>query len=401
MELPSSLDDVEAFIRNEVQESVSLDYKRSDAIDRTKRREIAKDVAAFANSAGGMLIYGVVEQDHLPVSIDDGVDHTVYSREWLEQVVLSGISPRPGDLRISQVPIDDTHSVFAVMVAQAVRGPHILNNDGRYYKRFNFSSVPMEHFEIEDVRSRSLRVPPLVSVDVAIEASFIACIEVKNTGPVAAHDLRFEFDPPVPWEAVNIHPRLLLDGATRFPPGRVMRFVYGTFPEIAGGKKGLPPSLNITVTYTHPGIGAEVREPFLLDFLDYLGSSGITPDSVRAAEKVEKVLQDLHRDVHAVAEQLGDLSRVADATGLALSVPTLRRLQAAARGDADLEKLCADYAARDVFREVLRTDSRVAHRLHQFFSASEVESKLEDVEGVTPDLAAEVRRHFYSVRRAI
>jgi len=76
---PSTISEIERLIRDQVQENIHLDYKASKAISQKSRDEIAKDVSAFANSDGGVLIYGVEEKDHLPVRIDDGVDDAVCS----------------------------------------------------------------------------------------------------------------------------------------------------------------------------------------------------------------------------------------------------------------------------------------------------------------------------------
>lgn len=403
MDLPTDRTEVEALIRNEVQENISLDYKASGAIDSRKRREIAKDVSAFANSAGGILIYGVSEVDHLPVKIDEGVDHSRYSREWLEQVIMTGISPRIGDLRIAQIPISGTRSLFAVQVGQTVRGPHLLNGDGRYYKRFDFSSVPMEQFEIEDVRSRSSRFPSLVLVDVAIEGSTLVFLTMKNPSDVAAENVRFRFDPAVSWEDGDTGPRMLMEGARRFPPGREMRFFYASFPEIVEGKAGRPSSLVVEVTYLHPRLGAELRDEFVIDFMDYLHSSGITPDVVRAAERVERVLKELQRDTRMAVEHLRQMAGGTSATGVTLSVPTLRSLRAIAQGEQELDKICADHASYGTFKEVLQLDHSTAHRLYRHFNFGQREDgqSIEEVEGVTPEVLESLRRHFYSLERDI
>src|SRR5687767_15188252 len=93
--LPTNLADIESLVRNQLPESIHLDYKASPALDPKKRDEIAKDVSAFANSGGGLLVYGVEEDknSHLPVRIDVGVDPK-WNREWLEQIITSNISPR-------------------------------------------------------------------------------------------------------------------------------------------------------------------------------------------------------------------------------------------------------------------------------------------------------------------
>ncbi len=52
-----------ALIRDEAQESLTLDYKRSSALGKwnTERNNLSKDISAFANSEGGMLICGMEE----------------------------------------------------------------------------------------------------------------------------------------------------------------------------------------------------------------------------------------------------------------------------------------------------------------------------------------------------
>ena len=60
-----------------VKESLHLEYKASDAIDKRDNRtkvEMARDVSAFANADGGQIIYGMKEKDHEPDGLDAGLD---------------------------------------------------------------------------------------------------------------------------------------------------------------------------------------------------------------------------------------------------------------------------------------------------------------------------------------
>jgi hypothetical protein len=140
-----------------VQESLTLDYKQSDALKATDgvKKEIAKDVSAFANSAGGRIIYGIIEEGHEPKGIDSGVDPAEFTREWLEQVIMSNVAPRIEGMRIKQIPLQGGRVGYVIDIPAATsRGPHH-SADKRYYKRFNFASVPMEDYEIRDVLRRS------------------------------------------------------------------------------------------------------------------------------------------------------------------------------------------------------------------------------------------------------
>jgi hypothetical protein len=154
--------DVLALINDGIQESLVLDYKRSDSLGKTDRhkREISKDVSAFANSAGGTIVYGVIEKNHLPQSIDEGCGEDI-NREWIENVINSNIQRRIDGVRITPIELS-THPgrhIYVIWIPQSKRAPHMAN-DNRFYKRFNFQSVPMEEYEVRDV-SRRLDSPDL------------------------------------------------------------------------------------------------------------------------------------------------------------------------------------------------------------------------------------------------
>lgn len=150
-----------ALIANGVQESLTLDYKRSPSLDRSdgnKRAELSKDVSAFANSAGGTLIYGVEENGHVPTNIDGGYGPNEITKEWLEDVITSTIQPRVEGIRVTQVSLSGQHQgrvAYVIDIPQARSlAPHQAL-DKRYYRRYNFKSVPMEDYEVRDLMRRA------------------------------------------------------------------------------------------------------------------------------------------------------------------------------------------------------------------------------------------------------
>ncbi len=152
--------DVLSLITNGVKESLELDYKQCASLQRTdgKKKEISKDVSSFANAAGGTIVYGIVEDGQLPISIDTGYNPKDISKEWLDNVISSTISPRLEQVYINQVELHATHPgkvIYVVEIPQALaRAPHQAQ-DKLYYKRFNFKSEPMADYEIRDVMLRS------------------------------------------------------------------------------------------------------------------------------------------------------------------------------------------------------------------------------------------------------
>jgi hypothetical protein len=198
---------LEAYIANGHEETLTLEYKGAAALEKTdaKRTEITKDVSAMANSAGGAIIYGIAEgrgdRRHLPDRLDP-VCRQDFSREWLEQVINS-IRPRIEGLLIWAVELDSPSDVaYVVEIPQGTTAHQA--TDYRYYRRYNFQSVPMYDHEIRDVMNRS-KVPDLevelgfqdrqILADGAVH-SYRLSVVVKNCGAVAANHWKLQFTFP-------------------------------------------------------------------------------------------------------------------------------------------------------------------------------------------------------------
>lgn len=64
---PETLEELQAIIDRGLTESIHLEFKRSDALMTDRgRSEVSKDISALANSDGGVIVYGVAEDDHKP-----------------------------------------------------------------------------------------------------------------------------------------------------------------------------------------------------------------------------------------------------------------------------------------------------------------------------------------------
>ena len=160
-----TIEKLNGYIVNQVEESLHLDYKAADALTGSKsidaiKKEIAKDVSAFANSDGGVIIYGISENSdpvkkHLPESLDPLL-RTSFSKERLEQIINSNISPKIQGLRIHSISISIDKVIYVVVIPKS-NTAHMVTAQGdkRYYKRYNFMAESMDAYEVQDVMNRS------------------------------------------------------------------------------------------------------------------------------------------------------------------------------------------------------------------------------------------------------
>jgi len=137
-------------------ESLFLEFKACESLINTNRNktEISKDISSFANSAGGTIVYGLIENKntHEAERIDEGYDPRVTSELWLEDVIQSNIQRRIDGLHINVVTLKATHPgkvLYVVTIPESKRAPHMAA-DSRFYRRFNFQSVPMQEYEVRE-----------------------------------------------------------------------------------------------------------------------------------------------------------------------------------------------------------------------------------------------------------
>jgi len=152
-----TLNRIKKMLEDRVEESFSLEYKGAGALDRSISKnslEITKDISAFANSSGGVLIYGISEHPsikHLAGALDP-IRRKDVSKEWLESIILT-IQPKLEKVSIIPISVDTEHVIYVIEVEQSSTAHQA--RDHKYYRRWDFSSRPMEDYEIRDVMNRS------------------------------------------------------------------------------------------------------------------------------------------------------------------------------------------------------------------------------------------------------
>ena len=154
MNAPLTIHDLERLIQDGVEESQQLEYK--SVLAQNDSKEIGKDVSAMANASGGIIIYGIKEHSanrHLPESISP-IDRSTFSKERLEQIINSNISPKVEGILIHPIQLESANQVAYVVEIPQSRTAHQNVKDYRYYKRYNFEVLAMQDYEIRDVMNR-------------------------------------------------------------------------------------------------------------------------------------------------------------------------------------------------------------------------------------------------------
>lgn len=154
-----SVEDLQALIDNEIEESTELEYKSTFATENPKwKNELAKDVSAMANGNGGTIIYGIREKERnnghaIPNELIP-IQYSIMSKDRLSLLLSSSIQPKIENIEITRIPFDDKSGFFVIEIPQSDTA-HQNKLTHLYYKRSNATVLEMEDYEIRDVMNRT------------------------------------------------------------------------------------------------------------------------------------------------------------------------------------------------------------------------------------------------------
>jgi len=223
--------DLLSFLGQRIEEHQTLEYKprgilvrENDSIIKPSSPTeisgfvaLAKTIAGFANAEGGLLVLGVKERAEkykgTTVKIRPGAVSPLpptVSREMIENQMVALIQ-----YPIQNIVIKVLHpgqkskkAIYLIDVPQSRLAPHRVN-ESRYYQRYNFSTLEMKHFQIEDIFGRRQR--PLVSASFGYQKrhtpdpqrlhKYELVIKLSNQGRSMASYVGLDFE--FPQEAIR------------------------------------------------------------------------------------------------------------------------------------------------------------------------------------------------------
>jgi hypothetical protein len=141
---------------------------------------------------------------------------------------------------------------FVIAIERSTLAPHQAP-DKKYYKRYNFQSAPMDHYEIVDVGNRRLVEPRLIDVRSELSGQDRDVnLVVQNIGNRVARDLKFKFPDGFTWPSRLTDKKmpLALDkGVQYFPPDRRMIFNICSVHDLFREGSDVPMVFEVQISY--------------------------------------------------------------------------------------------------------------------------------------------------------
>ncbi len=166
-----SLEHLCDYIARSQEEHLYLDFKLlkdASLASSDDKRNLARALSGFANSSGGLIIWGVEARKN-----NDGIDCATALKEIdrvalllsrLNELTGDGVDPTVQGVRHRIIPGTADGKGFAIsFIPESDTGPHMAKlGEDRYYKRSGDGFYKMEHYDISDMFSRRRR-PRLTS----------------------------------------------------------------------------------------------------------------------------------------------------------------------------------------------------------------------------------------------
>lgn len=155
----NSIDFLHNLVQTKVREDVKVGFYPASVLDcknQKKLNDLSAIISSYANTVGGVLIFGIKTQRNIAKEIDYITNFEI-TREWLLYFIESSIFPQIQDVSIREYEsAEGKERILVVTVPDSPSSPHMAL-DRRYYKRSNTTKMVMDEHEVRDIYNKSKR----------------------------------------------------------------------------------------------------------------------------------------------------------------------------------------------------------------------------------------------------
>jgi hypothetical protein len=149
-------EDVKAFCNEQIEENSRLEYKRAFS-SKDEKKQIAKEISAFANTHGGIILVGVDEKDRKPKVPIDGIAYVKGFNEKVTSIALKNIYPPVfPEIQVCEFGDNLEKAVVVIRVQESDETPHTVERTTGIYVRVNSQNEPQRapYEEVEWLMNR-------------------------------------------------------------------------------------------------------------------------------------------------------------------------------------------------------------------------------------------------------
>lgn len=155
-----TIKDIEYLVENQIQEGISLDYKMKNyEATSGSKKELLKDVTAFANSSGGDLIIGVEDDKYNQAKTIVGIEtnNIAVDVNRIEQVIYNGIEPKLDTVKVRYLEYKDGKYIIIIRVGASPLFPHMVSfqKTNKFYIRKSDKNILLDAYELKNIFLKS------------------------------------------------------------------------------------------------------------------------------------------------------------------------------------------------------------------------------------------------------